>query len=143
MQEYRRCLIDLDIEGIVRVWKATNMPMPEDRGDVLACLHMARTASRSVPLTMRSYSHRWLLDHGLPSQLPDHLKSRAERLYPQTTHAVGISVNSKYPVVQKAISGVMREAVLEAYADGHQDEPEKVKQRMQEARFRERKGLGL
>jgi hypothetical protein len=52
-------------------------------------------------------------------------------------------VNSKYSVVKVAIQTAMENAVLEAYADGHVDEPEKVRQRMLEARRREQRGLGL
>jgi hypothetical protein len=37
----------------------------------------------------------------------------------------------------------MVNAVLEAYADGHADEPEKVRARMLEARRKEQRGLGL
>lgn len=119
------------------------MPVPETRFDALVALHLARTTARSIPIRLRAYSHRWLLDRNYPSQLPDRLKPRAERLYPQAIGAVGISVNSKYPVVQAAIQNAMSNAVLEAYADGHQDDPEVVKARMQEARSRERRGLGL
>jgi hypothetical protein len=142
--EFRRCLIDLDVEGAIRFWRwhRSGFPAPND-ADALVTLHMARTAADSIPMKLRAYSHCWLLDHGYPSQLPDRLKPRAERLYPKLVGAVGISVNSKHPVVVTAIHGAMRHAVLEAYADGHKDEPEKVRQRMNEARMRERRGLGL
>jgi hypothetical protein len=141
----RRCLSDLDIDGAIAVWAKVSpgQPPPATRQEVLIALHMARTAARSINMAKRVYSHCWLLDHGYPSQLPDILKPRAEWMYPRAVGGVGISVNSKYPQVQSAIHGVMREAVLEAYADGYQDDPETVKQRMQEARLRERKGLGL
>ena len=104
---------------------------------------MARTASVALPLKLRAYSHRWLLDHNYPSQLPDELKPRAERLYPQHIVAVGISVNSKYALVKDAIQGAMQNAVVEAYADGNEKQPDIVKKRMLEARQKERKGLGL
>lgn len=104
---------------------------------------MARTAAGSIALQLRAYSHRWLLDNGYPSQLSDDLKPRAERLYPKVEGVVGISVNSKYPAVQRAIEGAMQNAVIETYADGHRDEPEVVRARMMEARERERRGLGL
>jgi hypothetical protein len=143
--EFQRCLIELDIDGIIRVWQASHpmLAVEGSRHDVLVSLHMARTVAISIPLKLRAYSHRWLLDYGYPSQLPDRLKPHAERMYPQNTKAVGISVNSKYPVVQTAIHNVMRDAVLEAYADGHQDDPETVRKRMMEARRKEQRGLGL
>lgn len=143
--EIRRCLIELDIDGIVNIWQRIQpgIPVPPTRSEVLVTLHLGRTASNTMSLKLRAYSHRWLLDHGYPSQLPDKLKPRAERLYPRVEGAVGISVNSKYPAVKFAIQNAMENAVLEAYADGHSDDPEKVRQRMLEARRREQRGLGL
>jgi len=137
--------MELDSDESVRLWNLIQPghPVPQTRQEVLICLHMARTAARSIPLRLRAYSHRWLLDNGYPSQLPDRLKPRAERLYPTDVRSVGISVNSNYPVVKEAIQGAMQNAVLESYADGHQDDPETVRKRMQEARQKERKGLGL
>lgn len=143
--EIRRCLVELDIEGIVKVWHRVQpgLPVPSTRQEVLVTLHLARTAAISVPLRLRAYSHRWLTDQGYPSQLPDRLKARAERLYPRTESAVGIAVTSKYPAVKHAIQTAMEQAVLEAYADGHSNDPEIVRQRMLEARRKEQRGLGL
>lgn len=143
--EIRRCLVDLDIDGIVRVWSRLhpNQPIPPTRAEVLITLHISRTSAISVPFRLRAYSYRYLTDNGYPSLLPDRLKPRAERLYPRSEHSVGISVNSKYPAVKFGIQTAMENAVLEAYADGHSDDPEKVRQRMMEARRREQRGLGL
>jgi hypothetical protein len=142
--EFRRCLEKCDAAGVRRIWARVqpNLPQPQNDAHALVALHMARTASEAMALRLRAYSHRWLLDQGYPSQLPDHLKPRAERLYPRSEKAVGISVNSKYPVVQRAIHGAMQAAALEAIADGHMNEPVIVKARMMEARAREQKGLG-
>lgn len=143
--EIRRCLIELDIDGIIRVWRQVEpgLPIPGNRPEVLVALHMARTASRTIPMRLRAYSHRWLIDNNYPSQLPDRLKPRAERLYPRVIKSVGISVSARSPVVRAAVHDAMVGAVLEAYADGHQDDPQKVRQRMQEARLKERRGLGI
>lgn len=141
--EFRRCLADLDVGQALLIWRHVfpNMPQPTRR-DALAVMHIARTTANSIHDRLRFYSHRWCLDHGYPSQLPDHLKPRAERMYPQIAESVGISVNSKYPVVREAIHGAMREAVLDCYANGD-TAPAIVKPRMQEARERERRGLML
>jgi len=143
--EFRNILVSLDIDGAVSFWGQLfpGYPVPATREEVLVSMHMARTSASSINFQERAYSHCWLIDHNFPSLLPDPLKPRAERLYPKQVGGVGISVNSKYPVVQRAIHGAMHNAVLETYADGHQDEPEVVKKRMQEARLRERKGLML
>jgi hypothetical protein len=144
--QFRDCLIDLDVEGALRIWMHMfpQMPQPERR-DALTVIHMARTAMVSVPTLKRFYSHRWCCDEGVPSQLPDDLRPKAERIYPSFSSAVGIAVeaNRRHLETTKAITQVMREAVLEAYADGHKDEPQVVHARMMEKRKTERRALGL
>jgi hypothetical protein len=85
---------------------------------------------------LRAYSHRWLLDHGLPSGLPDELKPLAERMYPVKAEGVGISVNMRSPIL-KPIAGIVRQAMSDAVMDAYAErrtEPPFVKTRMQEAR---------
>ena len=96
---------------------------------------MARTQNEAVPFKLRAYSHRWLTDNGYPSQLPDNLKPSAERIYPKVVGSVGLSVNVKgaFAPVAPYIEKAMTDAVLECYADGH-EEPEIVKPRMFEAK---------
>lgn len=85
----------------------------------------------------RYYSHRWCLDHGVMSLLPDHEKPAAERMYPQVASSVGISVKGisdlTAPVVPH-VRSAMEHAVLEAYADGRKDDIPHIKLRMKEAR---------
>lgn len=139
----RRCLEQLDVQAVRRLWShvAPSMPQPESDSDALIALHHARTQSESIAVRLRAYSHRWLLDHGLPSGLPDGLKPRAERLYPKIVGAVGISVNSKYAVVRDEIRGAMTDVVENCYADGRTS-PEYIKPRMMEARRIAQKRLG-
>lgn len=143
--ELRRCLEDSDVATMRRLWVdlAPHLPQAPTEAAATIVLHIARTQAESVSTAKRAYSHCWLLDRGLQSGLPDHLKPSAERMYPRTVGVVGISVNSKYPVVQQAIQGAMEHAVLEAYADGHAENPKIVRARMMEAREREKRGLGL
>jgi hypothetical protein len=87
---------------------------------------------------MRAYSHSWLCERGLPSALPDHLKPKADRLYPRVVEAVGVSVkdlSGRRREYARRLEMAMADAVAEAYADGRR-EPEFVKARMQEARER-------
>lgn len=144
MNVFREALANLDVDLMLKAWAATcpHLPAPKTRPDALAALHMARTAAESMSLQDRAYSHRWLTERRLPSQLPDALRPSAERLYPVRIEAVGISVNSKYAVVEKAIRGAMEEVVADCYANGDKA-PEIVKPRMMEARARERRGLML
>jgi hypothetical protein len=141
---FRRALVDLDV-GLVRsVWRqaSPHLPQPKDDAEALTALHMARTAAESLPLKDRAYSHRWLSERALPSQLPDHLKPSAERLYPVIVDAVGISVNSRYLEVKLGVRGAMEDAVLDCYANGDK-EPDVVRPQMMAARERELRGLGL
>jgi hypothetical protein len=136
---FRRALEECDIATIRKLWAhvAPGMPQPATDFEALAALHHARTQAASIALKQRAWSHRWLLDHDLPSGLPDPLKPRAERLYPQVVSAVGISVNvyRSKRVAERVgeIRQAMSDAVAGAYAD-HNTEPGFVKARMMEAR---------
>ena len=143
--EFRRCLVDLDVAAIRRLWKHVqpNLPQPKSDLEALITLHMARTTTQSIPTKLRFYSHRWLLDNGYPSHLPDELKPKAERMYPRKVGVVGISANSKYPAIQQAIHGVMRNVALDAYADDPNPDPDALRKRMLEARAKEQKALGI
>jgi hypothetical protein len=101
---------------------------------MVAAIHLARTKSEVVRFPYRAYSHQWLIERGYPSMLPDHLKPRAQRIFPITKSTVGISVNSKYPEVKEAVTSAMRNAVLEAEAMGRLSDDPFVRARMAEAR---------
>lgn len=134
--EFARCLVTCDVAGIRKLWMhvAPHLPQPENDHQALMAIHHARTQVDTFALRLRAYSHAWLIDHGYPSALPDHLRPEAQRMYPVTQHAVGIAVRSKYPVVQKTVSGAMQDAVMEAQADGKLTDAPFVKGRMMEAR---------
>jgi hypothetical protein len=140
---FRRIMEDLDVEAARRAWREVMPHLPPLGKDaaVLTMLHRARTQSDAMPLEKRAYSHRWLLDRGFPSGLPDALKPQAERLYPRVVEAVGISVNSRHPDVAAEVRGAMEKAVLEAHADGRISDTTFVTARMQEARKRTIKQL--
>lgn len=145
--EFRRCLADLDIAGIKRLWKhvSPHLPQPATDHEALATLHMARTGAASVPFKLRAYSHRWLTDNGLPSSLPDPLKPKAERIYPRVAEAVGIAVGFRSALLKPLIPvvrGAMEDAVSEAYADGR-TEPAFVRGRMFEAKDRALRLAGI
>jgi hypothetical protein len=122
-------------EVLARVWGKIFPGKP--LGDASIVLHMARTAAASVSLKARLYSHAWLAERRLPSLLPDRLKP----IPPQVSAGSLIGVRSPYPEVSAAIHGVMRDALLEAEADGL--EAAVTRAHMQAARHRERRALGL
>lgn len=140
--DMRRCLEELDVVAARQMWAALSphLPQPSTDADVLATLHMARTAAESMPLRSRAYSHRWLQDRGLPSRLPDHMKQPAERLYPRVVGSVGIAVKSRHVEVVEGVRGAMEYAVHDCYAMGDED-PAIVKPQMMAARQRELRAL--
>lgn len=142
---FRQALEDCDVALVCKIWKhvAPHYPQPKTDEDALMRIHAARTAAESITFKKRAYSHQWLMERGLPSGLPDCLRKSAERMYPVPFATVGISVNSRYDFIEKAIGGVMRNAVLEAEGDGLLRNDVHVKKRMMEARLREQKALGL
>lgn len=144
-EHFREALENCDVALVRKLWShvAPHLPQPKTDEETLQRIHGARTAANSISFKKRAYSHQWLMERALPSGLPDNLRKSAERMYPITVAAVGISVNSKYEFIEKAISGVMSNAVLEAESDGKLRDDEHVKKRMLEARLREQKALGI
>lgn len=111
-----------------------HLPQPAEHAETT--LHMARTQMAEISFKKRAYSHAWLTERGLPSQLPDELKPRAQRIYPVISEAVLVSANSNSPHLKpaaKIVERAMSDAVEEAYADGKR-EPAFVRSRIQEAR---------
>ena len=121
-----------------KLWRhvSPHLPQPNTDEETLSAMHLARTQARSMPLKLRAYSHRWLTERSFPSQLPDHLRPKAERMYPRIVDAVGISVNAKSEFIKPIVPllrGAMETAVLESYAEGQKD-PSIIKNRMNEAK---------
>jgi hypothetical protein len=145
---FRALLEAGDVNGLRVAWGelAPHLPQPDTHKKAEICMHMARTCTHGVPFRERAYSHAWLTEQALPSQLPDHLRPRAERMYPRTVSTVGISVNTRNEWL-KPITGevqhAMEYAVLEAEGDGKLEDAPHVRSRMFEARDRTyRKLLG-
>jgi hypothetical protein len=143
---FRRSLETLDTAEGFRLWAHAfpHLPPPENDDGMLTMMHLARTQSESLPFKLRAYSHQWLCERDLPSQLPDHLKPSAERIYPRVAHAVGISYNFRDEALKPAadmIRGAMEGAVMDADADGKLTDSPFVKARMYEARDKERRAL--
>lgn len=143
--EMQRCMRTLDVVGARRLWAAAmpNMPQPKNDKEVLATLHLARTAAASMPATARLYSHDWLLDHNLPSHMPEEMLPPSRRSEKRIVETVGISVNTgmaELKPVAQAIEQSMSDAVADAYAESRTD-VEFVRARMAEAGAKTRKKL--
>lgn len=134
----RRAIADLDVETARRHWASMfpGQAMVDD-SRILAMLHLARTMTPGIADRLRFYSHRWLVDHNLPSFLPDPLKAKAEREYPVTVTGVGIAVRFGSPLLKPIgdeVAAAMSSAVLEAHADGKLDDVAHVRRRMAQAK---------
>jgi hypothetical protein len=135
---FRRCLLEVDVAGMRRLWAhvAPHLPQMATDAETLHAIHRARTQAESMPLRARAWSHRWLLDHGHESGLPDHLKPNAERIYPRIAEAVGLSVNFTAPFLRPVadeVRGAMETVVLDEY-NGAVVNVERLKRGMQAAR---------
>lgn len=126
--EFRRCLLELDVPGVLRLWQhvAPHLPQPATHDEALVTLHTARLAMTTLADTARQYSKAWL----------------AERQTSTIVRAVGIAVGfaDEADPAQRSRAGeirqVMEGAVLDALAAGVDLETEaaEVSRRMQAAR---------
>lgn len=144
-EAFRQLMEDGDVAGLRAAWGkiSPHLPQPGSHEQAEIVMHAARTAAETVSFPKRAYSHRWLTERELPSQLPDRLKPSAERLYPRIAEAVGISVNMNREYMRPAIvevRGAMEDAVQDAFAENRRD-PVFVSARMKEAKSRAMKAL--
>lgn len=139
-EHFREALERLDIPLARKMWAHVmpHMPQPPTDGEALIIMHVARTHSEAISFRARAYSHSWLIERGIPSKLPDELRPRAERMYPQPIAAVGIAVQNRTPVAL-AIRGSMEDAVRDAGVSN----PQLTKRAMMSARERIRRQLGV
>lgn len=133
-----RCLEEGDAAGLGRLWRRLypQLPQPRDGAQEAFVLHRARTSAESVSLAKRLYSHAWLEERGLPSDLPDAL--RPVRRDSRIVAAVGIAVMPRTPAradLARAIEAAMAAAAAEAMADGIED-PRRISALMWAARDR-------
>lgn len=121
---FRRCLEEVDVAGMRKLHAHVmpHLPAGSDK-DILVSIHHARTQAESMPLKARAWSHRWLLDHGYPSGLPDHLKPSAEREYPRITEATGFTMRFGSPLMREILSPIVplvskavEEVILDEYS---------------------------
>ena len=143
--EFRRCLIEGDVHGIVALHKHVNPHLPEPSvADALVSLHMARVECKYIPEQAKRWSRAWLLDNGY---------RRKDGKWQRTTFkdfrifadAVGISSSTvgghKTPFNYR-VQAVMEDALLNSLAKGV-FEPEMQKESMfkarEKVRFRDRR----
>lgn len=119
--EFRRCLLELDVEGIRRLWRHVqpNLPQPKSDHEVLCTIHLARTKMQAISLGGRKYSEDWL----------------RERQVGQTVPVVGIAVKHRLPRSLE-IRSAMSEAVVDAIKAGVslENESDEIRKRILAAR---------
>jgi hypothetical protein len=135
---FRQALEELDIPLLRKMWAHAkpHMPQPENDVDALVVAHIARTSVPMIRFRHRAYSHAWLIERGLPSQLPDRLRPRAERIYPVIVPGVGIAVRHSTPV-----SLAIRRAMENAVYDAGVADPALTKRAIMAARAKARRQL--
>ncbi len=138
---FRSALCDGDIHRTRYLWAhiSPGMPQPENDGEAEVIMHQARTAADSVPMSQRIYSHAFLAERGLPSQLPDGMKPVAERKGPPVIFSaalIGVGTTSSSPHRRdeaKAMEKAMADAVGDMITCGITDKG-RIAKRMWEAR---------
>ncbi len=115
------------------------MPQPESHDEAEVIMHQARTAADSVPMQKRIYSHAWLDERGLPSQLPDGMKPPRERRGPPVIFSAALigvgtlSSSTGRREEAKAMERAMADAVGDMITSGITDR-ERIARRMWKAR---------
>jgi hypothetical protein len=135
-QEFRRCLIQMDVAGMMRLWAyvAPHLARQSPK-HALISMHMARCEMKHIATRLKVYSQEWLIERGyqkvdgrwVSGVLPDEVISSA----------VGIAVRSSDPRVRKRIHRAMSDALENERARGATD-PERQREAMLRARARQR-----
>lgn len=133
--EYRRCLIALDVPAMIRLHEHHSPHMPRLKpADALCSMHIARVEMKYLRRNLKQYSRDWLRERGIQK-----VDGRWEigEAPPIISDCVGISSSSKYPGVSKKIVRAMGDALDDARAKGIY-EPPMQKERMLGARAKVR-----
>lgn len=138
--EFRAAIEAGDVKALKRISRAQEPHLPQmTDAEAELVLHQTRTRSSTVPFKLRAWSHRWLVERGHDSGLPDHLRPNAEQVCPRVVATVGIGVRCRNPLlapIAPLIRDAMQNAVLDADAHGRLTDSDFVKARMMEARER-------
>lgn len=126
--EFRRCLLEEDVNSIMKLWKhvSPHLPQPANEEEARHSIHLARSKMNTIPKNLQNYSLSWL----------------KERETTKIVHAIGISVgfhnetNHKKRARALEIRESMSDAVITAIKEGVDLETEisEFKNRMMTAR---------
>lgn len=104
--EFRRCLVQLDVAGIRKLWAhvSPQLPQPKDDDEALHTLHLARTKCENLPEKLKAYSRAWL----------DELAGR-----PRIVNAVGVAIMAPPHRMRRALD--IRTDMLNAVSVAHRE----------------------
>ena len=132
----RYCLINLDVEGMMKVWKRMAPHLAnQTASDALISMHIARCDMQTLDSRLQKYSADWLAERGF--QKIDGKWVQGLQKPDVVAEAVGIAVRSKYPEIAERIKTAMRDALENERARGETD-PLKQREAMQKARMDQR-----
>lgn len=136
--EFRAAVEAGDVKQLQRIAAVQEPHLPQmTDAQAERVMHDARTRAKSIPFRLRAWSHRWLVERGFDSGLPDHLRPKAEQVHPTPAYAVGIALGSSNPLLRAAMVEIrpkMEAAVLEAEADGKLLDADYVRARLLETK---------
>lgn len=134
--EFRRCLLEMDVAGIMALHGACAPRLPGQPemspAEATVALHMARADVGNFPKKVRKYSTDWLKDHGFEKRNGQWARSDAHKMK-IFSESVGIASGGPDREFSKLVVRVQSDAVLECLAKGVV-EPEKHKELMVRAR---------
>lgn len=134
--EFRRCLLEADVAGIMRIWAHTSPHLPQPTpAEALIQLHIARVEAASVPRKAKAYSVGFLDERGYRKVRGKWIHGEPRPV--ESLMATGIASKSRYPEVQKVIQRVMEDALLNEIAKGTM-EPEIHREKILGARAKQR-----
>jgi hypothetical protein len=66
--EFRRCLIDMDVPGMRKLWQlvSPHLPQPATDEECIETMHRARARMHTLPNNLKAYSEAWLIERGAP-----------------------------------------------------------------------------
>lgn len=76
--EFRRCVLELDISGIRKLWAhvSPHLAQPSNDREAIYSLHMARANMETAPAVLRQYSDRWMRERGLGTYMHESLRPK-------------------------------------------------------------------
>jgi len=144
--DYYRALEAGDSKELRRLWSHSHSHLPQvSEKEAEKMLHLARCGTGTLPLKLRAYSHRWLVERNIPSPLPDEIRPECERLYPRIADSVALCFRASNPAFKEVAAYAQHKASLaveEMWAENDKD-PLRVRNRIKEVKLQsEREMLG-